>query len=371
MMRVSFASMGGRSCRGRRLSTPHPVTDASAGLFAVGGSADRADQRAHLLALRTVGSLLHGRVDGDDEVFLRVNIDALAEDADGAIAVFHRPPEVTVSVLVSLLLGDVVGGGVFDPAGGQDGLAVDHAAAEHESADAGIVAERHRHAAAAALMASLVDHPDRVLLHAIGRPEFFGGVLGYALAGEGAAKGNACKIGLASFIDPFAARHGLALKFRHVSDERVHATLPFRQAGLCYIRFRVGVVLVPFHAGRHSHHAAEADVVIDGAFELRDVFGDRVVDRGDVAILHGGADERGGDGLGDGKRCPAVGGLAAEGVFLEDDLPSLMAITPVMRLSFMKASTVEVLEPNFTFGSTAVPAGSSWTLSPFLICATA
>jgi hypothetical protein len=52
--------------------------------------------------------------------------------------------------------------------------------------------------------------------------------------------------------------------------------------------------------------------------------------------------------------------------------PSLTAMRPVMRLSSIKASIVELLPPNVIFGSICDAAsGSSLTLSPFLIVETA
>ena len=169
---------------------------------------------------------------------------------------------------------------------------------------------------------ALSTHPGRVALHAVGLPELFRGVLRQRLA-DGVGDQDADKVGFAGVVGELRARLVGPRQGLHVAHDRVDAGLHDAGAGAGDVGVGVGVILVPLHARAHGEEVADADAVIGRALELGDVGRHLIVDRLDLAVLDGGADQRRGDRLGDREGDPAVLGLAAEPVALEHHLAVL------------------------------------------------
>ena len=140
----------------------------------------------------------------DHQLALGVDEDALAENASGRIAaVVIGPPLVAIAAPGAANVG-ALGGGLGPPALGHDALAVYLRAIQDEHAQAGIVAWRCLHAAAANLLAGFAQKPGGLLLHACRAPHFFCQVGGQGLFG-GLLHQGAHQVGLARAVQPAGA----------------------------------------------------------------------------------------------------------------------------------------------------------------------
>src|SRR5512143_585943 len=144
--------------------------------FVVDGLLHRAIERLARLPGHGVGGATGPiGVGGDDQLAFGIDEDALAEDAArGERAVAVRPPLVAVAA-TRLADADAFGGGLGEPAVGNDAAAVGTARpVEDEEAEARKVARRGLDAAAADLAAGAADDPGGLLLHAGGHPDLLG-----------------------------------------------------------------------------------------------------------------------------------------------------------------------------------------------------
>ncbi len=182
---------------------------------------DAGDQGVLAEGADRVGGLRPGAGEHDHQLPGRVHMQALPENTYAVVdAAGLRPP--LVAIAKALVGGRLLTGGFGDPALGQDRPARPDPAGAEELTHPAIVAQGHGQAAAARLLAPLIDHPEGVLLHAVGLPDLLGEIGREGLA-RGGGDQHPDQVGLAGLVDPFRARGGLAGQPAHVADGGVEA----------------------------------------------------------------------------------------------------------------------------------------------------
>ena len=188
------------------------------------------------------------------------------------------------------------------PVGGHHLPAVPLAAAPVQLAEFGEVAGGQVQPAEGQLATVRVEQPVAVVLHAEGLVQVLLHEVGDRPAGRTHEQG-AQRLGVGGVVLAHRAGSDVGRRRR---DEPVEATTPG-----CHGRTQTGdvgggvaVVLVPACTRRHLQHVLDPHAVVGRAGVDVDVVADRIVDRADVAVLHGDADQRRHEALGHRPRDP-------------------------------------------------------------------
>ena len=118
-------------------------------------------------------------------------------------------------------------------------------------------------------------------------------------------------------------RRIFALQGLHVSGDRILPRLHRDGQHLDHIALRIGIVLVPRDAGCHAEELLDGDPVIAAADQLRNIGGDRVLQRSDLSVPDRRANQRGGEAFGHRETGPPIGRLQAQPIALQHDLAVL------------------------------------------------
>ena len=196
------------------------------------------------------------------------------------------------------------------------------AALQREKTHARIVGQAQHDAASAGIAAAGIDLPEQVPGKARRIDDLALCVIAQPLPSR-APHEHADQVRLARFIFPLLPRRIFALELTHIGDRRIDACGHRIAEQAHHVAGRIGIVLIPRHAGRHRQELLDGNAVITAALQLGDVARHGIGQRTDLAVRDRRAHQCGRKALGDRKACPAIVRRHAKAVALQPHLAVL------------------------------------------------